>query len=195
MMYTAIRLIQDEHRSLSAVMWAAEYVTANALSSGKPPDFNLLRAMLYYLREFPERRHHRNEDRLLFRLIKERSHEADAVIAELEAQHDRGDEMLQVLANALDRWEEGGPGSDQQFSVVLAGFARFYRAHMEREETAVLPAAQRALTAEDWHEIHETFLAHDDPMFGDDTANDFRRLFSRIVQLVPAAVGAYEAKA
>lgn len=195
MMYTAIRLIQDEHRSLSAVLRAAEYVTANAISTGKPPDFNLLRAMLYYLREFPERRHHRNEDRLLFRLIKERSHEVDAVIAELEAQHARGDEMLQVLANALDRWEAGDPGSDQQFSVVLSGFGRFYGAHMEKEESAVLPAAQRALTNEDWHEIHEAFTAHDDPMFGDDTANDFRRLFSRIVQLVPAAVGASESRA
>lgn len=195
MMYTAIRLIQDEHRSLAAVLRAAEYVTANAVSTGKPPDFNLLRAMLYYLREFPERRHHRNEDRLLFRLIKERSHEVDAVIAELEAQHARGDDMLQVLANALERWEEGEPGSDQQFSVVLSGFGRFYGAHMEKEESAVLPAAQRALTNEDWHEIHEAFQAHDDPMFGDDTANDFRRLFSRIVQLVPAAVGTGESRA
>lgn len=195
MMYTAIRLIQDEHRSLAAVLRAAEYVTANAISTGQPPDFNLLRAMLYYLREFPERRHHRNEDRLLFRLIKERSHEVDAVIAELEAQHARGDEMLQVLANALDGWEAGDPGSDRQFSVVLSGFGRFYGAHMEKEESAVLPAAQRALTNEDWQEIHEAFLAHDDPMFGDDTANDFRRLFSRIVQLVPAAVGTRESRA
>ncbi len=70
MKFTAIRLIKDEHRSMAAVLRAAEYVVGKAVSTGKPPDFNLLRAMLYYLREFPERRHHPNEDRVLFARIK-----------------------------------------------------------------------------------------------------------------------------
>lgn len=190
MKYTAIRLIKDEHASLAAVLRAAEHVVSAAVSTGKAVDFKLLRAMLYYLREFPEQRHHPNEDRMLFARIKARTHEADAAIAELEEEHRRGDGMLQSLTIALANWEAGAAGSAGLFADVLSGFARFYWAHMEKEETSVLPAAERSLSNEDWHDIQVAFESHQDPMFGDDIANEFRNLFSRIIRLAPPPVGA-----
>ena len=194
MKYTAIRLIKDEHASLAAVLRAAERVVGEAVSTGKAVDFRLLRAMLYYLREFPERRHHPNEDRMLFARIKARTHEVDAAIAELEEEHRRGDGMLQSLTIALDNWEAGATGGGALFAEVLSGFARFYWAHMEKEETRVLPAAERSLSNEDWHEVHAMFESHQDPMFGNDVANEFRNLFSRIVRLAPPQVGAEDPK-
>jgi len=188
MKYSAIRLIKDEHRSLGAVLRAAEHVVSKALAAGKTPDFSLLQAVLYYLREFPERRHHPHEDRLLFARIKARTHEADTAIAELEEEHQRGDRMLQSLGLALENWKSGA-SDGRLFAEVLAGFARFYWAHMEKEETRVLPAAERALSSEDWHEIHVAFESHEDPMFGDDTANEFRVLFSKIMELARLPVG------
>ncbi|HZP94332.1 MAG TPA: hemerythrin domain-containing protein [Burkholderiales bacterium] len=185
MMHAAIRLIRDEHRSISAVLRAANFVVDKAHSSGDTPDFELLRAMLYYLREFPERRHHPNEDRVLFAQIKARTREADGIIAELRQEHERGDEMLRVLEMALDRWREGARDGARQFSEVLSGYTRFHHAHMEKEETLVLPAAERALSSEDWHEIYSAFESNQDPMFGTDTANEFRDLFSRIIRLAP----------
>jgi hemerythrin-like domain-containing protein len=184
MRHTAIRLIKDEHRSMAAVLHAAEYVVGKAISTGALPDFKLLRAMLYYVREFPERRHHPNEERVLFARIRARTHEADAAISELEDEHRRGEGMLQSLTIALDNWE-AGTVHGRLFAEVLSGFVRFYSAHMEKEETRVLPAAERALSNEDWHEIHAAFESHEDPMFGDDTANEFRNLFSRIILLAP----------
>ncbi|MEO8008686.1 MAG: hemerythrin domain-containing protein [Betaproteobacteria bacterium] len=183
-------MIKDEHASLAAVLRAAEHVVSAAVSTGKAVDFKLLRAMLYYLREFPVQRHHPNEDRMLFARIKARTHEADVAIAELEEEHRRGDEVLQRLTIALDNWEAGAAGSAGLFAEVLSGFARFYWAHMEKEETSVLPAAERSLSNEDWHDIQVTFESHQDPMFGDDVANEFRNLFSRIIRLAPPPVGA-----
>ena len=186
MRYAAIRLIKDEHRSLSAVLRAAEHVVGKAVSTGKAVDFKLLRAMLYYLREFPEQRHHPNEDRMLFARIKARTHEADAAIAELEGEHRLGDAMLQGLTIALDNWEAGAADGGKQFAEVLSAYARFYWAHMEKEETSVLPAAERSLSKEDWHQIHAVFESHRDPMFGENTANEFRDLFTRIIRLAPS---------
>jgi hemerythrin-like domain-containing protein len=183
-----MRLIKDEHRSLSAVLRAAEHLVGKAVSTGKAVDFKLLRAMLYYLREFPEQRHHPNEDRILFARIKARTREADAAIAELEEEHRRGHEMLQSLMIALDNWEAGAADGGKQFAEVLSTFARFYWAHMEKEETSVLPAAERSLSKEDWHEIHAVFESHRDPMFGENTANEFRDLFSRIIRLAPPPI-------
>ena len=184
MRYTSIRLIKDEHRSMAAVLHAAEYVVGKAVSTGMPPDFKLLRAMLYYLRAFPERRHHPNEDRVLFARIKARTHEADTAISELEDEHRRGNGMLQSLTIALDNWEAGA-ADGRLFAEVLSGFASFYWAHMEKEEANILPVAERSLSNDDWHEIHAAFESHEDPMFGDDTANEFRNLLSRIILLAP----------
>ena len=186
MKYTALRLIQDEHRSLAAVVHAAEHVVQKAASTGNRPDFRLLRAILYYLREFPERRHHPNEDRLLFRRIKARTREADAIIAELEDEHQRGEMLLQRLSTALGNWEADMADGLRQFADALSLFANFYWAHMDKEERRVLPVAERALTNEDWLEIHAAFESHQDPMFGEDTADEFRRLFSRIMRLAPS---------
>ena len=189
MRHTAIRLIKDEHRSLAAVLRAAEHVVSKAVSTGNAMDFKLLRAMLFYLREFPERRHHPNEDRILFSRIKARTHEADAAIAELQDEHRRGDGMLQSLTIALDNWEAGAADGGKLFAAVLSVYARFYWAHMEKEENTVLPAAERSLSNEDWHEIHAMFESHEDPMFGEDIANEFRDLFSRIIRLAPPPIG------
>lgn len=188
MRHTAIRLIKDEHRSMAAVLRAAEFAADKAVSTGNPPNFKLLRAMLYYLREFPERLHHPNEDQVLFARIKARTNEADAAIAELEEEHQRGDDMLQSLTIALDRWEAGATHGGL-FVEVLSSYARFYWAHMEKEETKVLPVAEQSLSNEDWREIHDTFESHRDPMFGGDIANDFRDLFSRIMRLAPPPIG------
>jgi hemerythrin-like domain-containing protein len=189
MRHTAIRLIKDEHSSLAAVLRAAEHVVGKAVSTGNPVDFKLLRAMLYYLREFPERRHHPNEDRILFSRIKARTDEADAAIAELEEEHGRGDRMLQSLTIALDDWETRPAAGGRLFAELLSGFASFYWAHMEKEETIVLPAAERSLSNEDWHDIHAAFESHQDPMFGEDVADEFRVLFSRIIRLAPPPNG------
>lgn len=186
MKYTALRLIKDEHRSLAAVIRAAEHVVEKAASTGKRPDFRLLRAILYYLREFPERRHHPNEDRVLFRRIKSRTHDADAVIAELEDEHQRGEVLLQRLATALGSWEADTAEGRKAFADALSLFSTFYWAHMDKEERRVLPIAEQSLTSEDWYEIQAAFESHQDPMFGEDTANEFRRLFSRIMRLAPA---------
>jgi hemerythrin-like domain-containing protein len=77
----------------------------------------------------------------------------------------RGDENLAALESAVER------------------YATFVWDHLGREEGVVLPAAERHLTAEDWAEIDAAFSRNRDPRFGGDTDAEFRRLFSRIVNL------------
>ena len=94
-----------------------------------------------------------------------------------------------TLTIALDNWEARAAGGGGLFAELLSGFARFYWAHMEKEETSVLPAAERSLSNEDWHDIYAMFESHQDPMFGEDTAHQFRNLFSRIIRLAPPPIG------
>jgi len=186
MKFEAIGVIQDEHRSLAAVIQAAEFLVRKYIRESKAPDFKLLHAMLYYVREFPERRHHPKEDKVLFAKLKARTSEADAVIADLEQEHARGGQMLNALTVALSNWEAGAAQGVKGFEAELGHFADFYWRHMEKEEKQVLPVAERIFTDQDWKEVEAAFAANADPMLGKNTGDEFRDLFSRIVRLTPA---------
>jgi hemerythrin-like domain-containing protein len=189
MKHEAIGLILDEHRSLSAVIHAAEFLVRSYVHDGKTPDFRLLHAMLYYVREFPERRHHPKEDAVLFAKLKARTHEADTVIAELEREHTRGEQMLHALTVALSNWEAGAQDGPEEFKAELKHFADFYWRHMEKEEKRVLPVAERVFDERDWQEVRTAFAENGDPMLGKHTGDEFRDLFSRIVRLAPPPIG------
>ena len=189
MKFEAIGLIQDEHRSLAAVIQAAEFLVRKYIRESKAPDFKLLHAMLYYVREFPERRHHPKEDKVLFAKLKARTSEAGAVIADLEQEHARGGQMLNALTVALSSWEAGAAQGAKGFEAELSHFADFYWRHMEKEEKQVLPVAERIFTDQDWKEVEAAFAANADPMLGKSTGDEFRELFSRIVRLTPAPMG------
>jgi hemerythrin-like domain-containing protein len=189
MKFDAIGLIQDEHRSLAAVIQAAEFLVRKYVRESKAPDFKLLHAMLYYVREFPERRHHPKEDKVLFAKLKARTSEADAVIADLEQEHARGGQMLNALTVALSNWEAGAAHGAKGFEAELNRFADFYWRHMEKEEKHILPVAERMFIDQDWKEVEAAFAANADPMLGKHTGDEFRELFSRIVRLTPAPMG------
>jgi hemerythrin-like domain-containing protein len=145
--------------------------------------------MLYYIREYPERLHHPKEDRYLFAALKRRTHEADALIADLEREHALGEKLLNDLTVALSVFEAGAPGGLPRFADEVTKFADFYWSHMQKEEDQILPVAERALTDEDWREIDAAFAANQDPNFSGDAQDEFRQLFTRIVNLTPAPIG------
>jgi hemerythrin-like domain-containing protein len=187
--YEAISLIEREHRSLAAVIDAMAHVVKKIERSGKAPDFRLLHAMLYYIREFPERRHHPSEDSTLFALLMQRTDEADEFIKDLEAEHDKGEAMLNMLTVALSTWEAGRPDGTAGFAEALGRFSEFYWQHIHKEESKVLPIAEKALTDEDWRAVEHAFSAHRDPLLGKEKGDDFDELFSEIVRMTPAPIG------
>jgi hypothetical protein len=45
------------------------------------------------------------------------------------------------------------------------------------------------LTREDWDTIDDAFAGHADPLVGVDAGNEYRALFTRIVNLAPPPIG------
>ena len=185
----AIQVIRNEHRSISAVIHALEYLAEGVDAPGPPPDFRMLNAILYYVREYPERLHHPAEDRELFTRVRARTSEANALIATLEAEHARGEARLHALTTALNRLEAGALGSTAAFKEAVQVFADEYLAHMRKEEHELLPLAERTLEASDWAAIHGVFVAHRDPGFEDGSAGEFDRLLQRIAGIAPPPLG------
>lgn len=185
----ALNVIRDEHAALSAVLRSMRMLLAEHRRRASAPDFGLLRAMLLYVDEFPEKLHHTKESELLFPLLRARSPEAAEALDRLDAEHGRGEAAIRALEHDLLAWEVLGESRRAAFEQALDRYVDFYMAHMSLEETQVLPLAQRVLSAADWASIDGAFLANRDPLTGHAPTDEFRPLFTRIVNTVPAPIG------
>ena len=187
-MQQAIRIIHDEHLSISAVLSGLKSLTQMAQDSRLRPEFAVFRAMIYYIDAFPERMHHPKEDQHLFARLLQRDPSARALIEGLRAEHVAGGQLVRDLEQALLEYEETWPEGAQKFAAAVENYSQFHWMHMGKEENELLPLAQKSLTAEDWGAIEAAFAGNQDPI-ADLREKDFDKLYQRIVNLAPAPVG------
>lgn len=187
----ALAIIRNEHRSLAAVVHGLEHVLRQAQKSGTAPDFTLLRAMVHYIETFPEGLHHPKEEAYLFRKLRARTHECDAVITELERQHAEGAVGFDQMRSALTVYESGVAGGAEAFAAAVSRYVETLWQHMDAEESSVMPAASRFLTADDWSEIANAFAENRDPRFDADTDASFEQLFERLMNLLEQDASAH----
>src|SRR5271166_1271540 len=119
----AIRIIQDEHRSLAAVLHGMLYLVHEIRDRGATPDFEVFGAMVYYLDAFPERFHHRKEDQHLFARLRLRHPDAAPLLDRLETEHSLGAEKIRSLEQALTRYQQGGAAEFSAFLAAVEGYA------------------------------------------------------------------------
>ena len=184
----AIRKIQDEHRSIAAVLHALKHLARDAQDPRVKPGFEVLRAMIRYIDEYPERLHHPKEDDVLFPRLLTRHEPARPLIEALQAEHVKGAQLVRDLERALLFFEDGGAVGAPRFLEMVERYADFHYQHMRREEKELLPLAERYLTPDDWKAVDAAFLANEDPVANLHEA-DFATLFTRIVNLAPAPIG------
>lgn len=189
MAHLTLRIIREEHAALAAMLRSIQLLLQQHRRQGTLPDFAALRAMLFYVDEFPEKRHHRKESQLLFPKLRARSPLARHVLDRLDQEHIRGEYNIRELEHALLGFEMLGEKRREAFEAAAERYVGFYLEHMMLEEREVLPLAEAVLTAQDWAELDEAFAANRDPLAGHDPEPDYRELFTRIVNLVPAPIG------
>ena len=187
-MNDAIRILHDEHRSISAVLHGLQELARIAQNPSVRPDFSVFRAMIYYIDAFPERLHHPKENDYLFPRLLSRSPDAAPLVQELRHEHEKGAALVRELERALLAYEIGWPQGAASFEDAVLTYANFHWDHMRKEEQVLLPLAEAALTGEDWKAIGEAFAGNEDPI-ADLREKDFAKLFSRIVSLAPAPIG------
>ena len=190
----AKRIIEEEHRSLAAVLYGMLYVVREIRYVGIEPDFVLLGAMVHYIDTFMEGFHHPKEDAYLFKLLGSRYPGAAPLLDRLKQEHESGAIKLRELQRALTRYRDGGSAEFPAFAALVARYATFHWGHMRLEENDLLPLAERHLTDADWDAIDAAFLGHTDPLLGAEQGDQYRDLFRRIVNLAPAPIGVAPAR-
>ena len=189
MTHTTTRIIRDEHAALSAMLRSILLLLAQHRREGTSPDFAALRAMLFYVDEFPEKRHHRKESELLFPKLRARTPLSRELLDRLDDDHARGERKIRNVEHALLGFEMIGEPRRQAFEQAVERYVDFYLAHMALEEREILPLAERVLTEGDWAELDEAFGANRDPLTGHEPDVEYRALFTRIVNTLPAPIG------
>jgi hemerythrin-like domain-containing protein len=157
-------------------------------------DSRLARSAIHYLRAFPEALHHPKEEKYIFTRLRGRSPELDGVLDELERQHAEGATLLNVLDEALEAYERQQPKSPARLSEALGTLAVAQWQHMKTEEAVILPAAREHLSESDWKEIAEAFGRNGDPRFDAEDDADFRKLFTRLMNLAARGAASTETR-
>jgi hemerythrin-like domain-containing protein len=184
----ALQVIRDEHSAVAAVLRSMVQMMERDPDEQPERFFDVLRAMLFYIDEFPERRHHPKESDLLFPKIVRVAPELMEVIQRLEGDHVSGEHRVRELQHLLLAWELLGDSRRAAFQEAAGQYVDFYLTHMRTEETELLPVAQKYLSESDWAQLDDAFQ-HTDPLAGGDHDPVYDRLFTRIVMRTPAPIG------
>ncbi|MGZ8260580.1 MAG: hemerythrin domain-containing protein [Caldimonas sp.] len=193
-MHHTLHVIRDEHGVLSSVLRSISLLLAEKKRHGGTLEFTVLRAMLFYIDEFPEKVHHMKESELLFPKLRQRSSELAAVLDRLDADHRTSHAAVRELEHELLALEMMADSADiearhDRFQAEMQAYVTGYLEHMRIEEVEVLPLAERVLGASDWAELDAAFMKNRDPLTHREGNDAFRPLFKRILMTLPAPLG------
>lgn len=163
---SALRIIAAEHKAFDAALAAIVRRMSTGDHPGRFFDPLQLDRSLATIATFMESFHHPKEDDFLFKLVRERTREADDVLAVLHNDHLHSPRELLELRRALAAVRPGVASTRHAFSDLMENYARRHLEHMRLEDHVLIPIARRVLSGSDWATIDAAFRANRDPLYG-----------------------------
>lgn len=190
MSHISLRTINEEHATLNAMLQSLLMMIKRGPLNAPELFFDILRAMLFYIDEVPEKQHHPKETELLFPIVAKRSPQCAEVIQRLNNEHHRGESSIRDLQHMLLGWEILGDSRRVAFETAAQQYVDFYKEHMHLEESVVIPEALKVLNADDWRSIDAAFSLNSDPLSNSKPRDPiYDRLFTKITLRTPAPIG------
>ena len=188
--HSALQTIRDEHASLAAMLQSMLLMVQKGPSDNRRQFFDVLRGMLFYIDEFPERLHHPKESNLLFPKVVKLAPKVMGAVDKLERDHMRSEKASRDLQHMLLAWELLGPGRRAAFEEAMGQYIDAYLEHMNLEENVILPEAERCFSEEDWKLLDAAFAENADPLTGQYRPTEaYEKLFTLIVTRAPSPIG------
>ena len=188
--HSALQTIRDEHASLAAMLQSMLLMVQKGPSDNRRQFFDVLRGMLFYIDEFPERLHHPKESNLFFPKVVKLAPKVMGAVDKLERDHMRSEKASRDLQHMLLAWELLGPGRRAAFEEAMGQYIDAYLEHMNLEENVILPEAERCFSEEDWKLLDAAFAENADPLTGQYRPTEaYEKLFTLIVTRAPSPIG------
>jgi hemerythrin-like domain-containing protein len=169
-----LETLYSEHRYIASLLDTLEQ-QAERLTPGKIPDYNLLLEILDYLIHYPDQYHHPRED-LLFAHMLERDSKFQAKLDRLLREHETLHHYNTELFKELTRIADGRPADQAELRSSIERFIAGYRQHIDYESKEIFPRAKGTLSAADVKKLEARTRYRDDPLFGADVQQQYRRV-------------------
>ena len=172
----ALESLRDEHRVIGRVLEALEdYGQRLAEDSSTNP--SSLRRFAAFFAEFVGIWHHGKEEELLMPALVQHGLAWDeSPLEEIRRDHEQADYLLRVVQQGA--LQDGAWSPEDRRHVVrsIRALVEFERGHMQREEAALYPAAEKTLSADMLRALEENCHKYERACFGRTTYADLRAL-------------------
>ncbi len=136
------------------------------LHQGKPPDYQLMTDIVYYMTQYADLIHHPREE-AIFALLAVRDSSVVENVTELTGQHHMLAESGARFHEKLENIINGECEVMQLQEIEEPGrlYVTTLRAHMDKEEQSLFVMAEQLLNDDDWKKIETETLSKPDPIF------------------------------
>ena len=149
--------LTHEHEIVHLVLDAIGREVEEINTRGKA-DFEVIRKILDFSRNFTDRCHHAKEENHLFPALLKRGLSPDeGPITVMLWEHAQGREKIKVIADTLAYAEKGNHFALDVLSQNLDAYAQLLRAHISKENNVLFPLADKLLTPEDQKDLEKAF--------------------------------------
>ncbi|MGE0312105.1 MAG: hemerythrin domain-containing protein [Lautropia sp.] len=153
----------------------------DAFHDGGDPDYGLMTDIVEYLQGYGDAFHHPRED-VGFRHLLEKEPGARLVVERLLQEHRVIAQAGTALLERLHRIDADAMVARADLEQAAATYLVYYRHHLMKEESEVLPQIGRVFSEADWQQVGRDLEAAADPLFGDQVEARFARLRKQITR-------------
>ena len=178
-MPSVLETLRQDHENLTRLLSLFER-EFNRIEQAAVAEYDIICSILDYCANFPDRFHHPLEDRISA-FLRKRNPAAVQSMDDLPKLHETLAAQTQAVWAAVSQAQErrAAPSAD----LLEAGrtFVQTYREHMRLEDEHFFPAAEQALTSQDWADIEAMWLGPFDPVFEGRADAYYRRLRQKLL--------------
>jgi hemerythrin-like domain-containing protein len=180
-MHALIAELHQDHVNLNRLLKLLERELAS-FRRDEPPDYYLLLDLVEYVESYPDLIHHPRED-VIFRVYLEAYSEGEAEVRSLMTEHRVLAEQSHQLRHLVEQALNGVVVSRATLEESLSEYLDSQRAHLDVEESKVLPLIDRSLQSTDWERIQAAMPVSSDPLFGGSVQKRYQSVFDQIITL------------
>jgi len=179
-MSEVIAKLQKDHRRMEVILGVLDRKIAN-LTEGNNLNLFMIRTILDYIVNFPQKCHHPIENFLL-RSLTRRNPQAGAISAEILNEHEMLANIVTRFVHDVECIEPGAPILKDELVATLNAYEDLLVQHMQKEEEFFFPAAEEYLIQADWDVIETRMRDKGDPVFGREADREYRALHKVIIE-------------
>ncbi len=170
-------VIDQLHQDHAHIARLLDFVDAEVAKAGgeEPPDLYLLRDVMHYMTQYPDRYHHPKEDRI-FGLLREHAGVDGADVDAVLGQHERLSQSGLAFLEAVEALLRDRGMLVSVFKELAAAYSAMQRAHLNLEEATLFKLARERLTDAEWAAVDAEFAVEADPLFGDGIRGGYEHL-------------------